>query len=199
LCTDRLKLKEAELRPVDDEPLPKTRRTMDALRRAIGRVVLIKVGALPLVDVMALSAASRRVTAAGSHEVCSRYIDERVPAETALGPGPALSPSFPTNETARGYQKLGACRSNVVPTYKTFLSRVGDFLAPLMPGVPERRTHDYRRAVTTNLYAALDVASGKVIADLTHGSVPRSSVASSTSSTRRCPHISMCTSSTTTP
>jgi transposase len=38
---------------------------------------------------------------------------------------------------------------------------------PLMPGVPERRTHDYKRAGTTNLYAALDVASGKVIADLT--------------------------------
>jgi transposase len=38
---------------------------------------------------------------------------------------------------------------------------------PLMPGVPERRTHDYVRHGTTNLYAALDVASGKVIANLT--------------------------------
>jgi transposase len=38
---------------------------------------------------------------------------------------------------------------------------------PLLPGVPERRTHDYRRRGTTNLYAALDVASGKVITDLT--------------------------------
>ena len=38
---------------------------------------------------------------------------------------------------------------------------------PLMPGVPERRTHDYVRNGTTNLYAALDVASGKVIADMT--------------------------------
>jgi transposase len=36
---------------------------------------------------------------------------------------------------------------------------------PLMPGVPERRTHDYIRYGTTNLYAALDVASGQVIAD----------------------------------
>jgi hypothetical protein len=34
-------------------------------------------------------------------------------------------------------------------------------------GTPERRTHDYVRHGTTNLYAALDVASGKVIADLT--------------------------------
>ena len=38
---------------------------------------------------------------------------------------------------------------------------------PLIPGTPERRTHDYRRYGTTNLYAALDVASGNVIADLT--------------------------------
>jgi len=38
---------------------------------------------------------------------------------------------------------------------------------PLRPGLPERRTHDYVRGGTTNLYAALDVASGKVIADMT--------------------------------
>ena len=38
---------------------------------------------------------------------------------------------------------------------------------PLRPGLPERRTHDYVRHGTTNLYAALDVASGKVIADMT--------------------------------
>jgi transposase len=38
---------------------------------------------------------------------------------------------------------------------------------PLMPGVAERRTHDYVRNGTTNLYAALDVASGQVIADMT--------------------------------
>ncbi len=37
---------------------------------------------------------------------------------------------------------------------------------PLMPGVPERRTHDYVRNGTTNLYAALDLASGRVIADM---------------------------------
>jgi transposase len=37
---------------------------------------------------------------------------------------------------------------------------------PLMPGVPERHTHDYVRSGTTNLYAALDVASGQVIADM---------------------------------
>jgi transposase len=38
---------------------------------------------------------------------------------------------------------------------------------PLMAGVPQRRTHDYVRNGTTNLYAALNVASGQVIADTT--------------------------------
>jgi transposase len=38
---------------------------------------------------------------------------------------------------------------------------------PLLPGTPERRTHDYVRHGTTNLYAALDMASGKVITALT--------------------------------
>ena len=38
---------------------------------------------------------------------------------------------------------------------------------PLMPGVPVRQSHDYVRNGTTNLYAALDIASGKVIAEMT--------------------------------
>jgi hypothetical protein len=38
---------------------------------------------------------------------------------------------------------------------------------PLLPGTPQRATHNYTRHGTTNLYAALDVASGKVITDLT--------------------------------
>jgi transposase len=40
-------------------------------------------------------------------------------------------------------------------------------ILPMMPGVPERRTHDYVRNGTTNLYAALNVASGQIIADMT--------------------------------
>jgi transposase len=40
-------------------------------------------------------------------------------------------------------------------------------ILPLFPGIPERRTHDYRRFGTTNLYAALNLASGQVIAELT--------------------------------
>ena len=31
---------------------------------------------------------------------------------------------------------------------------------PMMPGMPERRTHDYLRNAVTSLFAALDVATG---------------------------------------
>jgi transposase len=37
---------------------------------------------------------------------------------------------------------------------------------PLLPTTPARRTHDYVRNGTTSLFAALDVASGKVISSL---------------------------------
>jgi transposase len=39
-------------------------------------------------------------------------------------------------------------------------------ILPLAPGLPARRTHDYLRHGTTSLFAALDVASGKVIGQL---------------------------------
>ena len=39
-------------------------------------------------------------------------------------------------------------------------------ILPLAPGVPQRRTHDYMRHGTTTLFAALDMASGKVIGEL---------------------------------
>jgi transposase len=45
------------------------------------------------------------------------------------------------------------------------LDRVQPIL-PMRPGTPERRTHDYRRHGTTSLFAALDVATGKVIGEL---------------------------------
>lgn len=38
-------------------------------------------------------------------------------------------------------------------------------LLPMRPGQVERRTHDYRRHGTTSLFAALDVATGKVIGE----------------------------------
>ncbi len=39
-------------------------------------------------------------------------------------------------------------------------------ILPLRPGQPERRTHDYVRHGTTSLFAALDVATGRVIGEL---------------------------------
>jgi transposase len=39
-------------------------------------------------------------------------------------------------------------------------------LLPMRPGHAERRTHDYKRHGTTSLFAALDVATGKVIGEL---------------------------------
>jgi len=39
-------------------------------------------------------------------------------------------------------------------------------ILPMLPGVPERATHDYKRAGTSSLYAALDLATGKVIGRL---------------------------------
>src|SRR5580658_8823012 len=39
-------------------------------------------------------------------------------------------------------------------------------ILPVMPGVPERATHDYKRNGTSSLFAALNTASGKVIESL---------------------------------
>jgi hypothetical protein len=34
-------------------------------------------------------------------------------------------------------------------------------ILPLLPGTPQRQSHDYTRHGATTLYAALDVASGR--------------------------------------
>jgi transposase len=39
-------------------------------------------------------------------------------------------------------------------------------ILPMLPGTPERATHDYKRSGTSSLYAALDIATGKVISAL---------------------------------
>ncbi len=39
-------------------------------------------------------------------------------------------------------------------------------ILPMLPGVPERATHDYKRAGTSSLYAALDITTGQVIGSL---------------------------------
>ena len=37
---------------------------------------------------------------------------------------------------------------------------------PMMPGMPERRTHDYLRHGITSLFAAFNIADGTVISEL---------------------------------
>ena len=37
---------------------------------------------------------------------------------------------------------------------------------PMMPGMPERRSHDYARHGVTSLFAAFDIADGTVICEL---------------------------------
>jgi len=37
---------------------------------------------------------------------------------------------------------------------------------PMLPGTPERRSFDYQRHGTTDLFAALNIATGKVISKL---------------------------------
>jgi transposase len=39
-------------------------------------------------------------------------------------------------------------------------------ILPMLPGTPERATHDYKRWGTSSLYAALDITTGKVIGSL---------------------------------
>jgi len=39
-------------------------------------------------------------------------------------------------------------------------------ILPMLPGTPRRAPHDYRRAGTSSLYAALDLTTGKVIGAL---------------------------------
>jgi len=39
-------------------------------------------------------------------------------------------------------------------------------ILPMLPGVPERATHDYKRHGTSSLYAALDITTGQVIGRL---------------------------------
>jgi hypothetical protein len=66
---------------------------------------------------------------------------------------------------------------------------------PMLPGTPERRTHDYVRHGVTSLFAALDVATGQVIGSLHRRHRPVEFAASSPSSTssphrpRRAPDL----------
>jgi transposase len=39
-------------------------------------------------------------------------------------------------------------------------------ILPMLPGTPQRATHDYKRSGTSSLYAALDISTGKVVGSL---------------------------------
>ena len=56
---------------------------------------------------------------------------------------------------------------------------------PMMPGMPERRTHDYQRHGITSLFAAFNIADGTVISSSTAATGRPSSRSSWSRSTRR--------------
>jgi hypothetical protein len=58
-------------------------------------------------------------------------------------------------------------------------------ILPLLPETPQRASHDSTRHGTTNPYAALERASGKVIAQMTPGTARWNSAGSSITSTSR--------------
>lgn len=53
------------------------------------------------------------------------------------------------------------------------LNRTAPML-PLRPGLPEKATHDYQRNGTTTLFAALEIATGKVTDQITPHFTPTS-------------------------
>jgi transposase len=67
-------------------------------------------------------------------------------------------------------------------------------ILPMLPGTPERATHDYKRHGTSSLYAALDLTTGKVIGRLHERHRAIEFTSSCRQSTVRSPPISMCTS-----
>jgi hypothetical protein len=58
---------------------------------------------------------------------------------------------------------------------------------PMMPGMPERRTHDYARHDVTSLFATFSIADDTVISELHRGTATRNSWHSSRPSTRTSP------------
>ena len=69
-------------------------------------------------------------------------------------------------------------------------------MMPMRPGQPTRRSHDYKRHGTTSLFAALDVATGRVIGECypRHRAIaPPSSAVSLIGSKPTCPPISILT------
>jgi transposase len=66
-------------------------------------------------------------------------------------------------------------------------------ILPMLPGTPQRATHDYKRSGTSSLYAALDITTGKVIGSLHPATARSSSRSSSRPSTARSRPTWRCT------
>jgi hypothetical protein len=92
-------------------------------------------------------------------------------AATSRGDLQALGRSIPRGEGARCRGALSLIHRNALSCSActrepdSRLDRTQPIL-PLRPGISERRTHDYKRHGVTSLFAALDVATGKVIDQL---------------------------------
>ena len=70
---------------------------------------------------------------------------------------------------------------------------------PMLPGTPARASHDYVRHGTSSLYAALDLATGKVIGSLHSRHRAQEFLAFLRRSTPKYPRIWTVTSCSTTP
>ncbi len=80
----------------------------------------------------------------------------------AKKPGPAKAPHKPKHHQLHITEDLTSDEKTQVQA----LDRTQPVL-PLRPGLPERATHDYVRHGTTTLFAALEVATGKVTHQIT--------------------------------
>ena len=69
---------------------------------------------------------------------------------------------------------------------------------PMMPGMPERRTHDYARHGTTSLFAAFNIDDGTVITEIHRRHRAAEYLKFLRASTRPCPRNWTCTSCATT-
>ena len=92
----------------------------------------------------------------------------RVWAEHDIRPaGRDGSSSPPTRSWTRGCATWSGCTLTCRPTRSCSADEKSQIQAlertqPVRPGRPERRTHDYLRHGTTTLFAALEVATGRV-------------------------------------
>lgn len=74
-----------------------------------------------------------------------------------------MSPAFTKTRPRRRW----CCESTRNPRFRLIRDRSLPVM-PMMPSMPERRTHDYVRNGITSLIAAFNIADGSVISALHH-------------------------------